>query len=115
MTNSEPKLIRVSQGDSAKDVSATVCKRIRVHRYAVLQNAGEFSQKLVSVVEQTKRTLAQDNVKVYQYNKLEIAQEVFAEQDEFRLDRKKIQYRVPKLTVHLSLDPQSLGEDWTSQ
>lgn len=105
-------MIRVRQGDSAKEVCERACKIFRAENKVVLENADDYAQKLVSVAELVKRSLP---TKLYQYNKLEVARQVYAPQDEFELDKKKIQYRVPKFTICLASAPQDLGPDWTSQ
>lgn len=106
-------MIRVRQGDSAKDVCERACRVFRAENKVTLENADDYAQKLVSVAELVKRSMAP--AKLHQYNKLEVARQVYAPQDEFQLDKQKIQYRVPKLTICISSTPLDLGSDWTGQ
>ncbi|PRT53616.1 hypothetical protein B9G98_01236 [Wickerhamiella sorbophila] len=99
--------------DQVRGLMTKLLPVFRAENKVTLENADDYAQKLVSVAELVKRSMAP--AKLHQYNKLEVARQVYAPQDEFQLDKQKIQYRVPKLTICISSTPLDLGSDWTGQ
>ena len=105
----------VRQGDAAEEVAGRIVRHVMAHNVAYVENGDHYAQKMVSVVELAKRQLDQKNIKVHQYNKLEIGQEVLGDEDELGLVQPKLRYRAPKLVTCIAKTRQDLDETWTAQ
>jgi hypothetical protein len=113
-------LIAIKQGDSTSKRCDQLINELQSSRKVSVTHRDGSVQKLIAVIEIVKSKLADDQVKVYQYNRL--SDRVASDKSKRPLEegdntesQDKLKKREVELTVILSLDQLQIEDEWTEQ